>query len=622
MCGIFAYYHYNSSLLINNIIKININGLKRLEYRGYDSAGICISNILNKSIIIKSIGNVSNLYNKIKNCNITDELINSSSSISHTRWATHGKPSDINAHPHTSDETNQFVVVHNGIISNFDILKNFLKKNGYLLKSKTDTEVIPKLCKYYYDLNKSHNFVDIVTEVVKKLEGTFAIIIKSSLFNNELIACKKGSPLLIGLINDNNFILSSDISAIIDHTNKIITMDNYELLHINNNNFYIKNYNNNSKINKDIILVNIDELDIFKGEFNTYMEKEIFEQPISIKKTMKNRISNNNINIIEINSYINKITQANKIILLACGTSYHSCLASKIILEDLIGISVYVECASDFVDREALVTKDDIFIFISQSGETADTLFALQYVKNKKAFTIAITNKENSAIALEANISFTLNIGFEISVASTKAYTSQLIMFVMLALKLSNKNINICNELINLPNIIYNTILITKNKIQQIIDNIIDYNSILFIGRGNNYATALESALKMKEIAYIHSEGILASELKHGPLALIDDNIISFVFATKDKMYEKNISVLEQLKARNAKLIVICNENDFIIKNMFESSFIIEVPLVHEYLQHIVNIIPMQLLAYNVALTKGYCIDQPRNLAKSVTVSD
>lgn len=620
MCGIFAFYHYNNCKYIKQIIEISIKGLKRLEYRGYDSAGICFSNLLNENIIIKTIGNVNILYNKILDNNIENNLINSSSIISHTRWATHGKPSDINAHPHTSDETNQFVVVHNGIISNFNILKKFLTKNGYLLESKTDTEVIPKLCKYYYDINNSYSFVDIVTEVFKKLEGTFAIIIKSSLFNNELIACKKGSPLLFGLLDNNNYTLSSDISAIIDHTNKIITVDNYELLHIKDNNFYVKNYNTNIINKKEIITINIDKLDIFKGEFDTYLEKEIFEQPISLRRTMKNRIVDNNINIFEI--FKNDIINSNKIILLACGTSYHACLASKNILEELIGISVYVECASDFVDREALVNKKDIFIFVSQSGETADTLFALQYVKKHNVFTIAITNKENSAIALESNISLTLNIGFEISVASTKAYTSQLIMFVMIALKLSNKDINICNELINLPNIIYNTILLTKNKIQQIIDIIIDYNSILFIGRGNNYATALESALKMKEISYIHSEGILASELKHGPLALIDDNILSFVFATKDSMYEKNISVLEQLKARNAKVIVICNENDDIIRNMFDISYIIEVPLVHEYLQHIVNIIPMQLLAYNIALTKGYCIDQPRNLAKSVTVSD
>jgi glucosamine--fructose-6-phosphate aminotransferase (isomerizing) len=628
MCGIFGYYHYNTPNTVGKILSLTIDGLKRLEYRGYDSAGICINTTDGSNIIVKSIGNVSNLNKKIESQNnITDMLsdfTNNSSSIAHTRWATHGKPSDINAHPHTSDDQNTFTVVHNGIINNFNYIKDFLKLNGYYMESMTDTEVIPKLCKYIHDNNIHYTFTQIINEVVRKIEGTFAILIKSQLFKNEYIACKKGSPLLIGVVNNNNrsceFVFSSDMAAIIDHTNKVITLSDYEMAYIKNNELIIIDYNSGIKLPKNIEIININKSDGLKGYFDTYMEKEIFEQPITLKKTMYGRIHNNIINIHEIKQYKTRILMANKLILIACGTSYHSCLGSRMILEKLTKCSVYIECASDFVDREPIIKNGDICIFVSQSGETADTLYALQYAKKFGAFTIAITNKPYSAIARQANVSITINVGFEISVASTKAYTSQLIMFVMMAIELSNTTHDIGLE--KLPENIEKTINMTKDQISFIANEVSKYKSILFIGRGNNYATSLESALKIKEIAYIHSEAILAGELKHGPLALLDDRVLSFVFVTKDSMYDKMISVIEQLKARNAKIIVICNENDNLIKNMISAAYVIQVQEVHEYIQHIVNIIPMQLLSYNLALIQGHNVDQPRNLAKSVTVSD
>jgi glucosamine--fructose-6-phosphate aminotransferase (isomerizing) len=628
MCGIFGYYHNNTPNTVGKIVSLTIDGLKRLEYRGYDSAGLCISNKEGANIIVKSIGNVSNLHSKIGSQNNIQNMLSdytdTSSTIAHTRWATHGKPCDINAHPHTSDNEHTFVVVHNGIINNFNYIREFLNEKGYFMQSVTDTEVIPKLCKYIYDNNPNYTFTQIIDEVVRKLEGTFAILIKSTLYKNEYIACKKGSPLLIGVINNNinccEYVFSSDMSAIIDHTNKVITLSDYEMACIKNNDLAIINYNSGIILTKNIEIVDINKSDGLKGDFTTYMEKEIFEQPITLKKTMYDRVHNNNVNIKEIKPFKTRILMANKIRLIACGTSYHSCLGSRMILEKLTNIPVCIECASDFVDREPVVKNGDICIFVSQSGETADTLYALQYAKKRGAFTIAITNKPDSSIARQANVSTTINVGFEISVASTKAYTSQLIMFVMLAFELSNNQTDIGLE--NISHNIEKTINMTKDQIAFIANEVSKYNSLLFIGRGNNYATALESALKTKEIAYIHSEGILAGELKHGPLALLDDRVLSFVFVTKDTMYDKMVNVVEQLKARGAKIIVICNENDNLIKSMIPASYVIEVPHVHEHIQHIVNIIPMQLLSYNLALIQGYNVDQPRNLAKSVTVSD
>ena len=630
MCGIFGYYHFNNPATVGKVINLTIDGLRRLEYRGYDSAGICINDSNGDNLVLKSVGNVTNLHKSVSISNdlqnISQDTNSNGSSIAHTRWATHGPPSDVNAHPHVSDDDNKFAVVHNGIISNFNKIKEFLHEHGYILKSLTDTEVVPKLCMYTYNkyeqMSIHYTFEDIVINTLNMLEGTYALLIKSSIFPTEIFACKKGSPLLIGLSkvqNGYDFVFSSDLSAIIDHTNRVITLDDFEIMHVNNGAYKIFNYKLKTDTTREPEIINMNKNDILKGDYTTYMEKEIFEQPITLRKTMYGRIINDSIVIDEITPYKSRIDMATKLVLVACGTSYHSCLGSRMMLEHFLSIPVYVEYASDFMDRGYCLKQMDVCVFVSQSGETADTLYALQYAKKANAFTIAITNKPDSTISRQANVSINLNAGFEISVASTKAYTSQLLMFTMIASYLKDKdNVDICN----VPSVIEETICLTKTKMEKITNYVLNYNSILFIGRGNNYATALESALKVKEIAYIHSEGILAGELKHGPLALIDDRVLTFVFVTQDSLYEKMISVVEQLKARKAKIIIIANINDKLIESMIPEENIIYVPKINEYLQHIVNAIPMQLLAYNLATIQGHNVDQPRNLAKSVTVSD
>ncbi len=631
MCGIFGYYHFNNPATVGKVINLTIDGLRRLEYRGYDSAGICINDSKGDNLVLKSVGNVTNLHRSVS---VSDDLQNASketvpygSSIAHTRWATHGPPSDVNAHPHVSDDDNKFAVVHNGIISNFGKIKEFLNDHGYELQSLTDTEVVPKLCMYTYDKYQQmavhYTFEDIVINTLNMLEGTFALLIKSSLYPTEIFACKKGSPLLVGLSkvqNGYDFVFSSDLSAIIDHTNRVITLDDYEIMHVNSGSYKIFNYKTKQDTTRDTDIINMSKNDVLKGDYTTYMEKEIFEQPITLRKTMYGRMNDSSVLIDELNPYKSRIEMASKLVLVACGTSYHACLGSRMMLEHFLSVPVYVEYASDFMDRGYCLKPMDVCIFVSQSGETADTLYALQYAKKANAFVIAITNKPDSTISRQANVSINLNAGFEISVASTKAYTSQLLMFTMIASYLTDNKSTV--DIANLPAAVEETISITKSKMEKLSNEVVNYKSILFIGRGNNYATALESALKVKEIAYIHSEGILAGELKHGPLALLDERVLTFVFATQDSLYDKMISVIEQLKARKATVIVIANSNDKLISSMIPEETIIFVPKINEYLQHIVNAIPMQLLAYNLATIQGHNVDQPRNLAKSVTVSD
>jgi glutamine---fructose-6-phosphate transaminase (isomerizing) len=351
------------------------------------------------------------------------------------------------------------------------------------------------------------------------------------------------------------------------------------------------------------------------------MEKEIMEQPITLRKTMYSRIDKDGkVSLMEIKHLKGLIKNGARIVLIACGTSYHACLASRSIIEKYLCVPVSVEFASDFMDRNYFLRPSDICIFVSQSGETADTLYALQYALRHHVFTMAITNKPDSSISRQADIAISLNAGFEMSVASTKAYTSQMLLLLMLVMELTDNQ-----KLVNLqsvPDLIESTLTMVTESVIKNAKYISEFNSVLFVGRGCNYATALESALKVKEIAYIHSEGILAGELKHGPLALIDDRVVSIVFAPKDYLYDKMISVIEQLKARNAKIVVVCNDDDTLIGNIVDETYLIRVPHTDPDIQHIINVIPMQLLAYNLAKMKGYGIDQPRNLAKSVTVSD
>ena len=644
MCGIFGTYSAAEPMTRTQIAAILVKGLSLLEYRGYDSAGIGISDKNGETFICKSEGNVKKLSDKV------DEAIKYESyecqsqmviGIAHTRWATHGPPSDVNSHPHVSDDTNTFVVVHNGIITNFKQLKHMLQTKGHQFLSQTDTELIPKLCKLEYDQVRTETpkFKDIVMNVIKQLEGTFALLITSKQFPNELIVCRKGSPLVIGRNANGAYGLSSDMSALVN-SQDIMFLDDNQLAHFTSStpsNITLYNTLTNQIIEEHKWTHNKVELEsVSKGQFDSFMEKEIFEQPISLYRTIhdntyldaRKRIGFKN---NELSNYQHAIHKAQNIVLVACGTSYHSCVASRLILSKFTNKNVYVEVAGQFAEVEPLLNNNCIYMFVSQSGETADTLEALRYVqRNSSAVCVGITNKPESAIARECHCSIDLNAGLEISVASTKAYTSQMSMFLLIAMAIRNDiSTNVMDDMleyqlavIRIPDVVKSSLLGTNDRIKDVAIQMQDFKSMFFIGRGNDYATALEAALKVKEIAYIHAEGLMASELKHGPLAMIDDNVCLIVFATQNKHYQKQISVIEQLKARKGKLYIVCNDNDDTMSSIIDEKYLIRVPNNHELTHHIANIIPMQLLAYHLAVKKGYSVDQPRNLAKSVTVSD
>jgi glucosamine--fructose-6-phosphate aminotransferase (isomerizing) len=633
MCGIFGIYAENGVAVDEFASKI-VKGLSLLEYRGYDSAGLSVQNINGSTIICKTMGNVSKLKSKVSDT-ITTMWASPSPSfnigISHTRWATHGPPSDVNSHPHVSDPDKTFTVVHNGIISNYKALRDMLTMKGFEFESDTDTEVVPKLCMMIHNETHMLSFQTLVTKVVSMLQGTYALLITSRIYPNQMVACRYGSPLIIGMSVDNGVCMfSSDVNALVD-CNKIYIMEDNEMFHITQSERLLYNIELRSK---DIMWKSntVTASDVEKGEFSTFMMKEIYEQPKAVMKTMQlytvtDDKTNIGIHFANLDGLLHKIKNAQALVLLGCGTSYHSCLASKFIMSELMNKHVYVEVAGQFAEVEPKLSADYVYCFVSQSGETAETLEALRYVKRHMphVLCIGITNKPKSSIAREVTYCIDLNAGLEISVASTKAYTCQMTALAMFALNFKNivGNCDMQVALRRVPDLIKTTLLSTECKIKKMAKNILGYNSILFVGRANDYATALEAALKVKEIAYVHSEGVMASELKHGPLALIDDRVCLVVFATRNAYYQKMVSVIEQLKARKAHIFVVCDEYDTNVKNLLEDDDrIIEVPVNHEFTQHIINIIPMQLLAFHLATMKGNKVDQPRNLAKSVTVSD
>lgn len=638
MCGIFGIFSSGSSLSRQQIATILLKGLSMLEYRGYDSAGIGLVDTQGRVFICKSEGNVAKLQKKVNKEFIMyddNDVENYSMGIAHTRWATHGPPSDINSHPHTSGNDASFMVVHNGIIANNKTLRKQLGEKGYKFLSQTDTEVVPVLCEAEYKKEKParRSFVQLVIDMTKQLEGTYALLITSKYYENEIIACRQGSPLIVGIDDDNKFTFSSDTNAMTSSKFLYVLKDN-ELLFVGQHGYMLMNIKTGCLIQNIPWVENHVKLDeVEKGSYGSYMEKEIFEQPSSLTNTIskhtgsvmydcgKNRKT---LYIEALTPYINQVRNARSFVLIACGTSFHSCIASRLLLANMLDKDVHVECAGQFAEVNPRLHNDNVYMFVSQSGETADTLEALRYVmKNSRALTIGITNKPDSAIAREAHCSIELNAGTEISVASTKAYSSQLTMFVMMALCLKEKTKETQAVALQIPDFVKHSLTVSRYRIQEIANEVKNFRSMLFIGRGNDYATCLEAALKVKEIAYIHSEGVLASELKHGPLAMIDNRVCMFVFATKNEYYQKMVSVVEQLKARDATLYVVCDQDDENMSNIVnDERYLIRVPSAPVILQHIVNIIPMQLLAYYLAILKGHSVDQPRNLAKSVTVAD
>lgn len=609
MCGIYGLYRrrcYPIRILGEKLVK----GLHLLEYRGYDSAGVAIETSKGDIMICKAKGNVKDLSTKLRPYLEDDSACGSHLGIAHTRWATHGPPCDINSHPHTS-YNDAFVVVHNGIITNYKQLRSRLEVDGYAFKSETDTEVIPLLCYWVHERYPMKTFPEIIRTVISFLEGTYALLILSKRFPGELCAYKSGSPLIIAKTDDDDFAYASDINALVD-CKYIYVMGEGELVHthrqadtdINNGSVECKAYDVNNQLQQmewQLNTVAVDDVTI--GDYSSFMKKEIYEQPTSVQRTIS----------CGHGSGIN-FAGGRAIVLIACGTSYHSCVASQCILAEMLDTNVYIEVAGRFSETRPKVDPMALYIFVSQSGETAETIEALRYVRKVSPVTVCIgmTNNVNSTIARESRYHRYLNAGLEISVASTKAYTSQLAAFLMIA----NVDVSRVSEIIK------NTLITTDKAVREVAKQLLRYHSVLFVGRGNDYATALEAALKVKEIGYVHSEGILASELKHGPLAMIDDDVGLVVFATQNRYYQKMVSVIEQLKARRGNIFVVCTEGDTTISSMVGYEKVIQVPTNGEYTQHLVNIIPMQLLAHDVAMLKGNKIDQPRNLAKSVTVSD
>lgn len=613
MCGIVGYTGYRKA---NEVL---INGLLKLEYRGYDSAGMATIE-KNKIIINKEKGRVANLQNLDSVKNLSGTL-----GIAHTRWATHGIPSKENAHPHM-DCYNTFAVVHNGIIENFSELKSFLQGYGYTFKSQTDTEVIPNLIHYYYSTNSIldgfEEFLDAVKRTVDDLKGSYALEVISSLFPNEIIVVKKDSPLVIGKGKKENFI-ASDIPAILQYTNEFYLLDDNEIAVITSSN--ISFYDNHLEPhNKEIKNIEWAASSADKNGYEDYMLKEIYEQPVAIRETIGSRLKTGEISVFnDLDISKNYLKSINKIYIVACGTAMHAGLIGKTVIEKLCKIPVEVDIASEFRYRDPLVDEKTLCIYISQSGETADTIAALRLAKSKKAKTLAISNVIGSSITREADYTVYTHAGPEIAVASTKAYTSQVVLITILGiyfaelLESCEKNIleSLKAEILNLPSKV-ESILENANKIKEFANKVYTQKDMFFLGRGNDYNVALEGSLKLKEISYIHSEAYAAGELKHGPIALIENGVTVIGIVTDKHLVEKSISNIQEVITRGARTLIITNQS---LPNI-SFDCVINIPVTNELLSPALSVVPLQLLSYYISKNKGLDVDKPRNLAKSVTV--
>lgn len=605
MCGIVGYIGTQKA------VPILLDGLTKLEYRGYDSAGI--STIENSKITItKDKGRVKNLSELLKDSNSTSTI-----GIAHTRWATHGKPSKTNSHPHT-DNTNKFSVVHNGIIENYTDIKKFLMDNGYKFISETDTEVIPNLISYYYA--SGNDFLKSVNLTCNDLEGSYAIEVLCEDFPDRIIVAKKDSPLVIGTSKDSNYI-ASDIPAVLSYTKDFYLLEDGDIVEIyaNKLNFYDKDLN---PIKKKIEKISWDASAIEKNGYDDFMLKEINEQVVSIRETIGFKLNKENIELDNISLSKDFLSNINKIFIVACGTAMHAGLAVKSIFENLCQIPVEVDMASEFRYRNPLVNEHTLAIFISQSGETADTIQALKLAKEKGATTLALSNVIGSSITREADLYIYTHAGPEIAVASTKAYTAQVVLLNIIALYIAQTLETVDNDTIEeikkqillLPSKVEET-LKDDTIIKKLADDIYDVKDTFFIGRGIDYPVAMEGSLKLKEISYIHSEAYAGGELKHGPIALVENNFPVIGIMTDKKLLEKSESNLQEVISRGAKTIVITNQK---IDKKFD--YVIEIPEINKYLSPILSVIPLQLLSYYISKKKGLDVDKPRNLAKSVTV--
>ncbi|MBK7106361.1 MAG: glutamine--fructose-6-phosphate transaminase (isomerizing) [Ignavibacteriae bacterium] len=609
MCGIVGYIGNK------NCVPIITNGLKMLEYRGYDSAGIGIIQG-NNCYVEKKVGKVSFLDDALKSSGISAAI-----GIGHTRWATHGGPSEINAHPHfNSDKT--ICLIHNGIIENYSVLKKELISEGFEFISETDTEVIVHLVDRFF--KKGNTLFKSVRKALAEVEGAYGICVISSEEPDKIIVARKGSPLVIGVGNGENFV-ASDVSALVAHTSQVVYLDDSEIAEVTKDGFQAFSIADR-EIKKEIEEITISLDEISKGGFKHFMMKEIMEQPESITNSMRGRILLNegSVKLGGLLTVQDKLASAKRIIICACGTSWHAGLVAEYMIEQFAEIPVEVEYASEFRYRNPIVQKDDIMIFISQSGETADTLAAMKEAKRRGALVLGVCNVVGSSIARESDAGVYIHAGPEIGVASTKAFTSQLVVFALITILIARKKHmseidgkNILNELTLIPEKV-EKILQLNDEIEKIAEKFVNAKNFLYLGRGYNFPVALEGALKLKEISYIHAEGYPAAEMKHGPIALIDENMPAIFLAPKDSVYDKIISNIEEVKARKGKIIAIASENDHEIDSLVD--FTIKIPETIRMLMPILNVIPLQLLSYHIAVKKGLNVDQPRNLAKSVTV--
>lgn len=607
MCGIVGY------LGKRNAAEILVEGLSKLEYRGYDSAGIAV--IEDGNIDVKKCkGRLAFLQEKL-----TQHTLNGTIGIGHTRWATHGEPSDVNSHPHANgDET--IAVVHNGIIENYLILKEWLASEGYKFQSQTDTEVIPHLVDYYYE----GDLLDAVMKAVKRMEGSYAIGVVCKNEPNKLISVRKDSPLIVGIGEGESFI-ASDIPAVLNHTRDIYLLEDNEFVVIDENG--VKLYNTNKEeIKKEIFHVTWDATSAEKGGYEHFMLKEIHEQPKAVKDTLTSRITiGEKVKLDNIKITKEDIENISRVYIIACGTAYHAGVVGKAILEQTIKIPVEIDVASEFRYRDPIIDKNTLMIVLSQSGETADTLAALRLAKANQARVLAITNVVGSSIAREADDVLYTWAGPEIAVASTKAYVTQLITIYIVSLYFAEmKNTMKTNEidkikleLLNLSEKI-TEILKQEESIKKIAESMKDSNDMYYLGRGLDYAVAMEGSLKTKEISYIHSEAYPAGELKHGTIALIEEGIPVIALATQEHLFEKTVSNVREVTTRGAKVLGIAMEGHDYIEKVVDN--VIYIPRVMPVLAPVLSVIPLQLFSYYVAKARGCDIDKPRNLAKAVTV--
>lgn len=610
MCGIVGYIGEKQAY------PILINGLKRLEYRGYDSAGIALLN--NKVNIYKKQGKVADLENHVLKDDISGNI-----GIGHTRWATHGEPNDINAHPHVS-MNGHFILIHNGIIENYGKLKEKLIDRGYTFKTETDTEVLANLIEYIY-LKGQVSAEIAVRLALSKVVGAYGLAIICKDEPDKLIAARKGSPLVIG-VGEGEYFIASDATPIVEHTKSVIYLNDDDVAILGQDGLTLKTIKND-KLTPKVQKIDLEIGAIEKNGFDHFMLKEIFEQPRSILDTFRGRISldKNEIHLGGLYHVMPKLIETKRIIIIGCGTSWHAGLVGEYLIEDLARIPVEVEYASEFRYRNPIITEEDIVIAISQSGETADTLAAIKMAKKAGATVLGICNVVGSSIPRETDAGVYTHAGPEIGVASTKAFTAQVTVLAMIAMLLgherkhiSEKDYNVLiNELNDIPAKI-EKILTHNDDVLKVSELYKDVTNFLYLGRGYLYPVALEGALKLKEISYIHAEGYPAAEMKHGPIALIDEKMPVVVLATKDKSYEKIVNNIQEVKARKGIVIAIVSEGDKVIESM--ADHVLEIPEVREELSALLTVIPLQLLSYHIAVLRSCNVDQPRNLAKSVTV--